>query len=254
MAERFIREELRSKFSMDGVVDLNEHLLYFNGGANRKYKNYSISLVNEFINKVKNKNYLHYPETDLWLYEAIEKYKPYIEDKKVLIIGSEEPCYEACALYYGAKEVMMVEYQEVISEHPQITTVTADQFSKMNEKYDVAISISSVEHSGLGRYGDPIDPDGDIEAMKDLYNNLKDGGLCFLAVPIGMDQIIWNAHRVYGRHRLPKLIGEFETIEIFGLIDSDYDVNEVTKRKNGKKPHRNGVSGGAHQPIIVLKK
>ena len=254
MAERHIRPELKEKYSMGGLVNLEENLLYFNGGSNRTYTRYTKALVNSFLTKVKNKQALHYLETDLWLYEAMEKYKPYIEGKKVLIIGSEEPCYEACALHYGAKEVMMVEYQEVISDHPQIKTVIAEEFSKMNEKYDVAISISSVEHSGLGRYGDPIDPDGDIEAMKDLYNNLKDNGLCFLAVPIGMDQIIWNAHRVYGRHRLPKLIEGFETIEIFGLIDSDYDVNEVTKRKNGKKPHRNGVSGGAHQPVIVLKK
>ena len=184
----------------------------------------------------------------------MEKYHQQIKNKKVLIIGSEEPCYEACALYYGAKEVTMVEYQKVTSEHPNIKTVTAEEFSKMNEKYDAAISISSVEHSGLGRYGDPINPDGDLEAMKDLYDNLKKGVMCFLAVPIGLDQIIWNAHRIYGRNRLPKLIEKFELIETFGLIDSDYDVDEVIKRKKGKKPHRVGTNGGAHQPIIILKK
>lgn len=254
MEERYIREELRDKFSMNGLVNINEHILYCHGGEKRKYYSYSTHLVGGFINKVKNKGTLHYPETDRWLYEALEKYISYIKDKKVLIIGSEEPCYEACALYYGAKEVTMVEYQKVTSEHPNIKTVMVEEFSKMKEKYDVAISISSVEHSGLGRYGDPINPDGDLEAMKDLYNNLKEGGLCFLAVPIGLDQIIWNAHRIYGRNRLPKLIEEFKLIESFGLIESDYDVDEVIKRKKGKKPHRKGVSGGAHQPILVLKK
>ena len=254
MAERYIREEMRKEFSMDGSVDIDENYLYFNGGANRTYTTYSTGLVNGFIDKVKNKQYLHYPETDLWLYESMGKYKELVEGKDVLIIGSEEPCYEACALHYGAKKVMMVEYQKVNSDHPQIQTVMADEFSKMDEKYDVAISISSVEHSGLGRYGDPINPNGDIEAMKDLHNNLKEGGVCFLAVPIGRDQIIWNAHRVYGRERLPKLIEGFTLVESFGLIDSDYEVDEIVRRKNGKKPHRVGVSGGAHQPVLVLKK
>jgi len=254
MAERFVPEPLRSRFSMDGAVNIEEHLLYFQGGEQRQHFTYTPTLVDNFLMKVKNKQPLHYPETDLWLYEALEKYHESVENKKALIIGSEEPCYEACVLHYGAREVMMVEYQKVSSTHPQITTVKAEEFSRMTEKYDIVISISSVEHSGLGRYGDPINPDGDIEAMGDLYHNLKPGGLCFLAVPIGRDQIIWNAHRVYGKNRLPKLIEKFELLETFGLIESDYDVDEVIKRRNGKKPHRQGASGGAHQPVLVLRK
>jgi len=249
-----MRENLKKKFSMDGLVDIEENLLYFNGTSERTYLNYSVNLVDSFIDKVKNKNALHYEETDLWLYEAIEKYIGGIKGKNGLVIGSEEPCYEACAIYYEANNVMMVEYQKVTSEHPKLITSTVEEFSKMNENYDFAISISSVEHSGLGRYGDEIDPNGDLESMEFLKNNLKEGGLCFLAVPIGKDQIIWNAHRIYGRNRLPKLIEGFEVVDTFGLIDSDYDVDEALKRRNGKNPHRPGVSGGAHQPIIVLKK
>ena len=245
MTERYIRKELLEEFCMGGLVDIDENYLYFEGGSNRTYNTYSVSLVDSFIDKVKSKSYLHYPETDLWLYDAMEKYQNHIKNKRVLIIGSEEPCYEACALFYGAKDITVVEYQKVISEHPQITTVTVDEFSKMTEKYDVAISISSVEHSGLGRYGDPIDPNGDMEAMKFLYNNLKEDAICFLSVPIGLDQIIWNAHRVYGNIRFPLL---------FDLIESDYEINEIIKRKNGKNPHREGVSGGAHQPVLILKK
>ena len=36
-------------------------------------------------------------------------------------------------------------------------------------KFDACVSISSYEHDGLGRYGDPLNPDGDLEeAMKEL--------------------------------------------------------------------------------------
>ena len=34
---------------------------------------------------------------------------------------------------------------------------------------DVIVSFSSLEHDGQGRYGDPLDPDGDLVAMKELY-------------------------------------------------------------------------------------
>jgi hypothetical protein len=120
--------------------------------------------------------------------------------------------------------------------------------------YDSTITISSLEHSGLGRYGDPLDPDGDLKAMKVLLDRTKVGGLCFLAVPMGKDQILWNAHRVYGRLRFPLLTEGWEVVESFGFIESDFDVDEAAKRSAGKHPHREGVSGGAHQPVFVLRK
>ena len=36
------------------------------------------------------------------------------------------------------------------------------------ERFDVVLSISSVEHDGLGRYGDALDPDADLHAMRFL--------------------------------------------------------------------------------------
>ena len=38
--------------------------------------------------------------------------------------------------------------------------------------YDIVIQYSSIEHSGLGRYGDYLDPEGDLKAMNDIYDNL----------------------------------------------------------------------------------
>lgn len=148
----------------------------------------------------------------------------------------------------------MAEYQQVTSGHPRLKTITVDKFEKDRRLFDGAISISSVEHSGLGRYGDSLDPDGDLKAMKVLYDKLTKDSLCILAVPIGIDQILWNAHRVYGRIRFPLLIDAFELFDSFGFMDSDFDANEHIRRINGNVPHRHGVSGGAHQPIFILRK
>ena len=65
---------------------------------------------------------------------------------------------------------------------------------------------------------------------------------------------ITNAHRVYGRLRFPLLTEGWEVVESFGFIESDFDVDEAAKRSAGKHPHREGVSGGAHQPVFVLRK
>lgn len=51
--------------------------------------------------------------------------------------------------------------------------------------FEAVISLSSFDHDGLGRYGDPINPDGDLEAMKTVRSVLNEQGLLFLTVPIG---------------------------------------------------------------------
>ena len=67
--------------------------------------------------------------------------------------------------------------------------------------YDFAWSFSSFEHDGLGRYGDPLSPYGDLEAIMKVHCVLPVGGLFFLGLGHGKDAVVWNAHRVYGAIR-----------------------------------------------------
>ena len=43
----------------------------------------------------------------------------------------------------------------------------------------------SFDHDGLGRYGDPVNPDADLEAMQNARRLLRPGHKMFLTVPIG---------------------------------------------------------------------
>ena len=60
----------------------------------------------------------------------------------------------------GVNLVTTLEYSDIESQHPNITTITAKTLRKLyldgdfsnNKKFDAAITFSSVEHSGLGRY------------------------------------------------------------------------------------------------------
>jgi hypothetical protein len=67
------------------------------------------------------------------------------------------------------------------------------------------------------RYGDKIDPDGDLRAMANVQSLLKEGGLLYLAVPMGKDLVYWNAHRKYGRVRLPLLFSGWTVRGAFGV-------------------------------------
>jgi hypothetical protein len=58
-------------------------------------------------------------------------------------------------------------------------------------------SLHAVEHFGLGRYGDPLDPGGSLSAMKALARVLAPGGRLYFSVPIGVERVCFNSHRVF---------------------------------------------------------
>jgi hypothetical protein len=73
--------------------------------------------------------------------------------------------------------------------------------------YCLIVSYSSIEHFGLGRYGDPIDPDADLKWMKMIRNCLAPGGRLVIGVPVGeRDQVVECWHRIYGPTRLARLL------------------------------------------------
>lgn len=58
--------------------------------------------------------------------------------------------------------------------------------------------MHTIEHIGLGRYGDPIDPEADLKAIRELIRVTKPGGSIIFVTPIGGSaKIEYNAHRIY---------------------------------------------------------
>lgn len=59
-------------------------------------------------------------------------------------------------------------------------------------------SLHAVEHFGLGRYGDPVDPKAWRKALGSMQKKLCYGGLLYLSVPVGpKDKLCFNAHRIF---------------------------------------------------------
>lgn len=181
----------------------------------------------------------------LLLQKALNKYT--INNKNIAVIGSKMPWIECICLNNQANKVTTVEYNIPICNYPNIDILEYYSEFKENKnnhnKFDGIISYSSIEHSGLGRYGDSIDPDGDLKTMDDIYNSLKDDGLLYLGIPVGKDALCWNAHRIYGTIRLTLLLKKFKILEWFGC--SFEDSQRLPKGHDWKS---------FYQPIIVLQK
>lgn len=73
-------------------------------------------------------------------------------------------------------------------------------------------SLCVVEHIGLGRYGDPIQPGGSEAAIKELQRVLTPGGNLLFSVPIdAYNRIYFNAHRAFTREYI---LSQFDQCEV----------------------------------------
>lgn len=77
-----------------------------------------------------------------------------------------------------------------------------------------------IEHIGLGRYGDSLDPDGDLKAASELKRVLAIGGELLIAVPIGKPKIVFNAHRIYSYDQVVSAFSDLKLKE-FALVPDD---------------------------------
>ena len=77
-----------------------------------------------------------------------------------------------------------------------------------------------VEHIGLGRYGDPLDPSGDVKAITELKRVLAPGGSLLFVTPVGRPRIRFNAHRIYAHQQIVEAFAGL-SLKQFALIPDD---------------------------------
>ncbi len=72
-------------------------------------------------------------------------------------------------------------------------------------------SVCVVEHIGLGRYGDPLDPEGSVKALREIARVIAPGGHFIGSVPAAAESFVcFNAHRVFTRQEILSLLPGFE--------------------------------------------
>lgn len=77
-----------------------------------------------------------------------------------------------------------------------------------------------IEHIGLGRYGDDLDPKGSSNAARELQRILASRGKLYLSVPVGRERVCFNAHRVFSTSTV---LAWFPALELtnFSLVGDD---------------------------------
>lgn len=89
-----------------------------------------------------------------------------------------------------------------------------------NDSVDSLSCMHTIEHIGLGRYGDPVDPDGDIKAIVELKRVLKPEGSLLFVTPVGKPRIEFNAHRIYSYEMIMEMFKDLKLVEFTLITDS----------------------------------
>jgi SAM-dependent methyltransferase len=87
-----------------------------------------------------------------------------------------------------------------------------------NCSIDSISSLHAIEHFGLGRYGDEIDPLAWKKVLWEIQRVLRVGGHAYISVPVGRKRVEFNGGRVFDPAQIRENLPLLELVE-FSLID-----------------------------------
>lgn len=131
---------------------------------------------------------------DLWAARIIYRVAP----EHIVDIGSRVDGFVAHILSF--REIEVIDVRPLKSEVDGLMFRQVDM-TKLNaapEVYaDCVTSLHALEHFGLGRYGDSVNVNGWKIGLCNMARMLKIGGNLILAVPVGVERIEFDAHRIF---------------------------------------------------------
>jgi SAM-dependent methyltransferase len=175
----------------------------------------------------------HYFFQDLWAARKIFARRP----EHHVDVGSRIDGFVAHLLTF--MPVTVLDVRPLHSAVPGLEFVCADA-TTMSEYPDGSIgslsSLHAIEHFGLGRYGDAVDPDGWRKVMDSLQRVLRPGGRLYLSVPVGRERLCFNAHRIFSPARvLDTLAGlrlvSFAAVDDAGQYHDDMMPDQLAKQE-----------------------
>ena len=113
------------------------------------------------------------------------------------------------------REIEVFDIRPITSQIPGIIFRQADLTSLPDNFAECCDSLSclhALEHFGLGRYGDALDPLGFGRGLTSMASLLKEGGVFYLAVPIGAKRVEFNAQRISDPRDVVRLAREHSLV------------------------------------------
>lgn len=176
-----------------------------------------------------------YFQQDLWAAKLI--YKSGV--KRQFDIGSRIDGFIAHLLAMDI-DVTVIDVREFPGETEKLHTIVDDAtYLKQipDESIESMSALCSLEHFGLGRYGDPIDSEACFKCFDAIQRKLKKGGRLYISVPVGSERVEFNAHRVFYASTIIECFSDMKLEEFSctanGVLESYIeDIHKYDNEKN----------------------
>jgi SAM-dependent methyltransferase len=160
----------------------------------------------------------HYFFQDIWAARKIYAARP----ARHVDVGSRIDGFVAHILCFMPAEV--VDIRPLESEISGLSFIQEDATHLTGYADNSVESVSSlhaVEHFGLGRYGDIINPNACFSAMKALQRVLRPGGHLYFSVPLGAKRVQFNSQRIFDSDTVLKTFDELRLISFAAVDDTN---------------------------------
>jgi SAM-dependent methyltransferase len=157
-----------------------------------------------------------YFHQDLWMAKKIFENQP----EKHWDIGSRFDGFIAHLLSF--RSVNVIDIRKFESNIPGLTFHQGDvtNLKFPDETISSLSCLHAMEHVGLGRYGDPIDPIGYLKGINELQRVLAPNGMLYFSVPIGVERVEFNAQRVFNPKTIIQAFSDLELIDFAAINES----------------------------------
>jgi len=110
---------------------------------------------------------------------------------RVLDVGGCDSLLPRVLARYGHR-VTVYDYRRYTERHRNLSVLSGDflQNSLGAASFDIILLVSTIEHIGLGAYGDPLRADADFEVMKEARRLLAARGKLVLTLPFNEQEIV----------------------------------------------------------------
>ena len=175
----------------------------------------------------------HYFHQDLLVATMIFQKNP----KRHVDVGSRVDGF--CAHVAAFREITVIDINPTReSNHPNLKFETADLMSvNVGPITDSLSCLHAIEHFGLGRYGDPINPNGHFQGFENLVKMLSVEGLLYISFPISTNpRVVFNAHRILHPQEILKWtsssslqLDRFDYVDDMGNLQTKVDLVGLDK-------------------------
>lgn len=125
-------------------------------------------------------------------------------------------------------DVTMIDVREFPGKVEHLYTIVDDATYLRqipDESIESMSALCSLEHFGLGRYGDPVDPEACFTCFKNIQKKLCKGGKLYISVPVGQERVEFNAHRVFYARTIRQCFAELHLEDFSCAVQGEIEYN-----------------------------